>query len=247
MPLTITLAHTLMRKIDQLRKNKQLDFLLPDAKCLVTLQYDGKGKPRKVDSIILSAQHKENCPIKDVREAIIEELIKKTIPNSLLDKTSQIIVNSDGEFINGGPAFEVGMSGRKSITDTYGSWCRYNDETLSGKDPLKVERAGSYMLRKIAKNIVASGAASKIEIQAIYSSGINDPISIYIDSFGTGKISDDKIGKRIIESFNLNPESIVKELELLKPKYRKTSCYGHFGKHEESFTWVMIDKVDEFK
>ena len=247
MPLTITLAHSLVKKLSQLRKSKELNFLKPDSRCQITLQYDSKGKPKKLHSVVISTQHNKNISVKELREVLMETLIKKTIPNSLLDNTSKIFINPNGAFIDGGPLIEVGVSGRKTIVDTYGSWSKYGGGSLSGKDPSKVDRAASYMLRKIAKNLVAAGITQKVELQAAYAPNISKPIALYVDSFGTGKISDDKINKKVVETFDLNPLSIVKELELLKPKYQKTACYGHFGRHDENFTWEMIDKINNLK
>ncbi len=247
MPLTITLAHTIMRKLTQLRKDKKMSFLRPDAKCQITIQYDSKGKPKRMDSLILNTQHSEKITLDELKEALIEDLIYKTIPNSLIDKNTEIHINPGGKYFVSDISYGMGISGRKTAIDTYGGWSRYTDEPLSGKDPYNVERAASYMLRKIAKNFVAAGIVQKIELQTSYSSGIKGPVALYVDSFGTGKISDDKINKKIYEKFNLDPKSIVKELELIKSDYQKTACYGHFGRHEPSFTWEMIDKINDLK
>lgn len=247
MPLTITLAHTIMRKLTQLRKDKKLHFLRPDAKCQITIQYDSKGKPKRMSSIILNTQHSEKIALEELRGALREDLIYKTIPNSLIDNNTDIYINPGGKYFVSDISTGMGVSGRNTAIDTYGGWSRYSDEPLSGKDPYNVERAVSYMLRKIAKNFVASGIVQKIELQTSYASGINKPVALYVDSFGTGKISDDKINKKIYEKFDLSPQSIVKELELDKTKYQKTACYGHFGRHEPSFTWEMIDKINDLK
>jgi S-adenosylmethionine synthetase len=246
MPITLTLAHSLVIKLNKLRREKKLN-LLPDAKSQVTIQYDSKGKPKRIDSIVINTQHQDNLDIKEFKEAVTEEVVKKTIPQSLFDKSTRIYVNSGGQIIDGLKGSVMGISGRKTVIDTYGSWARFGGESITGKDPYKVERCCSYMLRKIAKNFVAGGIAQRLEIQTAYAPGIAQPIILYVDSFGTGKISDDKINKKIQEVFNLNPLSIVEELELLNPIYHKTSCYGHFGRNDPSFTWEMIDKIDELK
>lgn len=247
MPLPITLAHTLLRKLTALRKENILNFLYPDCSSQVTIQYDNKGKPKMIDSVIVVTQHNEKMPLKQLREALMEELIKKTIPNSLLDKSTKYLINPAGVMTEGGPAVKTGISGRRTMSDTYGGWCRFGDAPISGKDPYRIERSGNYMLRKIAKNIVAGGTAQKVELQAAYSNGIDKPVTLYVDTFETGKISDDKINKKIIENFDLSPKSIVNELDLLKSKYKNTSCYGHFGRHEADFTWEMIDRINDFK
>ncbi|MFW5799410.1 MAG: methionine adenosyltransferase, partial [Spirochaetota bacterium] len=182
MPLTLTLAHTLVKKLTSLRKEGRLSFLLPDAKCQITLQYDSKGKPKRLDSVLIMAQHKKEVNIKEIREAIIEELIKKNIPNSLIDKSSKFYINPTGDYNEAGPLISVGISGRKTAMDTYDSWCRFTDMSISGKDPLNVSRSGTYMLRKICKNLVAGGMAQKIEIQLAYIPGMPNPVTLFVES-----------------------------------------------------------------
>ncbi len=246
MPITLTLAHSIIRKLNNVRKENALP-ILPDAKVQITIQYDTKGKPKRVDSVVVNTQHKENINIEELRYAITNNVVYKTIPNTLIDKDTDVYVNTLGEVTNRLNGSVMGMSGRRTVMDTYGSWARSGGDSIAGKDPHKIERCVSYMLRKAAKNVVASMLASKIEVQAAYAPGIEKPISLYIDTFGTGKLSDDKITKKIKEIFDLNPLSIVNELNLLRPIYHNTACYGHFGKNSPDFTWEMIDKMDALK
>ncbi len=246
MPITLTLAHSLIIRLNKLRKEQRLS-IRPNAKSQITIQYDSKGKPKRIDSIAINTQSSNNPDMDEFRYAVNEEVINKTIPQSLIDKSTKIYVNStnvgDDKYIDS----IIGISGRRTIIDTYGSWARFGGDNIAGKDPYKVERCTAYMLRKIAKNFVASGIAQRLEIQTAYTRGLPTPVILYVDSFGTGKISDDKINKKIKEVFDLNPMSIVEELDMLKPIYHKTSCYGHFGRNDPDFTWEMIDKINELK
>ncbi len=244
MPMPIMMAHKLAQKLAEVRKTSQLPYLRPDGKTQVTVEYDN-GKPKRIDTIIVSAQHNPDVKEKDVKHDIIEYVIKATIPENLIDKQTKYYVNPTWRFVIGGPMADTGLTGRKIIIDTYGGLARHGGGAFSGKDPTKVDRSAAYAARYAAKNIVASGLADKLEIQLSYAIGVADPISIAVDSFGTGKIEDVKISKIIRNLFDFTPNGIIRMLDLKKPIYRHTACYGHFGRIEKGFTWERTDMVDK--
>lgn len=246
MPMPIMLAHKLARRLAQVRKEGILDFLRPDGKTQVTLEYVD-GRPVRVDAIVIAAQHHPNVSYSTLKEGIIEEVIKKVIPPTMLDHKTRYYINTTGRFVIGGPMADCGMTGRKNIVDTYGGMGHHGGGSYSGKDPTKVDRSGSYMARYIAKNIVAAGLAKKCEVQIAYTIGEPEPISFMVDTFGTGVVPTDDIAKVAREIFDLRPGRIIEHLKLRRPIYRKTACYGHFGREEPEFTWERTDKVDELR
>jgi S-adenosylmethionine synthetase len=243
MPLPIMLAHKLAKRLAQVRREKVLDYLRPDGKSQVTIEYEGHI-PRRIDAIVIAAQHHPGVNMGTLREEIKDRVIHEVVFPELLDKDTKIHINETGRFEQGGPLADTGVTGRKIIVDTYGGVGSHGGGCFSGKDPSKVDRSGSYMARYIAKNIVAAGIASKLEVQMAYAIGVAHPVSIMVDSFGTAKISEDKIKNLIKELFNLSPKAMIDSLNLLRPIYRKTACYGHFGRTEAEFTWEKTDKAD---
>ena len=245
MPAPIMYSHTLLRKATELRKNKTLPWLRPDAKSQVTIEYEGH-KPTRIDTVVISHQHNPDVSDKDIKEGIIEQIIKPVLtPTGLLDKDTKYFINPTGRFVIGGPFGDTGLTGRKIIVDTYGGMGRHGGGAFSGKDPSKVDRSAAYMARYIAKNVVASGLAERCEVQLAYAIGVPFPVSIMVDTFGTGKASDFAISEAVKEVFDCSPAGIIKTLDLLKPVYSKTASYGHFGRNE--FTWEKTDKVEELK
>ena len=243
MPMPIMYAHKLSRRLATVRKNGALDFLRPDGKTQVTIEYEN-GNPKRVDTIVIAAQHKPHISYEELKEAIIEEVIKKVIPKELTDGDTRYFINATGKFVIGGPMGDCGLTGRKIIVDTYGGQGSHGGGCFSGKDPSKVDRSGSYIARHIAKNIVAAGLAKKCEIQIAYSIGVAQPVSVMIDLMGTGKIPKDKVQEIVKDVFDLRPAAIIEYLDLLRPIYRKTSAYGHFGRNEPEFTWEKTNMVD---
>ena len=243
MPLPIHLAHRLVEKQSALRKQGILNWLRPDAKSQVTLKYVN-GKPESIDTIVLSTQHSPEVSLKDLREAVIEEIIKPELPESLIKGEINYLINPTGRFVIGGPQGDCGLTGRKIIVDTYGGAAPHGGGAFSGKDPTKVDRSAAYAARYVAKNIVASGLADKCLVQVSYAIGVAKPTSIMVDSFGTAKLSDEELSKIVMENFDLRPKGIVNMLDLLRPIYRKTAAYGHFGRTEPEFSWEKIDKKD---
>jgi len=241
MPLPIMLAHKLAKRLAEVRKNKILQFLRPDGKTQVTVEYRDT-KPYSLQSVVISCQHDPNVKISVLREAVIREVIKP-VCRDYLSKKTKFYINNTGRFVIGGPVADCGATGRKIIVDTYGGMGHVGGGAMSGKDPTKVDRSGAYMARYIAKNLVAAGIADKCEIQIAYVIGGTEPLSINVNTFGTGKIKEEKIAKIIPRVFDLAPGMIIKELDLLRPIYRKTACYGHFGREEKEFTWEQKDKV----
>ncbi|MBF0302344.1 MAG: methionine adenosyltransferase [Desulfamplus sp.] len=246
MPMPISYAHKLTKRLAQVRKNGALDFLRPDGKSQVTIEYLD-GKPLRVDTVVVSAQHKPDISHYELSEAIIKEVIKKVIPAEMIDGDTKFFINPTGKFVIGGPMGDCGLTGRKIIVDTYGGQGSHGGGCFSGKDPSKVDRSASYMGRYIAKNMVASGVAHKCEIQVAYAIGVAEPVSLLVDFMGTGKISEEKAIQIIREVFNLKPAGIIKTLNLLRPIYRKTSAYGHFGRKDPDFTWEHTDKAEEIR
>ena len=246
MPMPIIFAHRLTRRLAEVRKQKILDFLRPDGKSQVTIQYVN-GKPVRVDSVVIAAQHSEKVAYERLREGIIEEVIHKVIPQDLRDKQTKYYINTTGRFVVGGPKADCGLTGRKIIVDTYGGVGSHGGGCFSGKDPSKMDRSASYMARHIAKNVVAAGLAEKCEVQIAYSIGVAQPVSLMIDTSRTSKIPPDQIAKIIREHFDLRPRAIIHYLDLLRPIYKKTSCYGHFGRHEPEFTWERTHRAEELR
>ncbi len=247
MPAPIYFAHKLSRRLAYVRKNGILDFLRPDGKTEVTVEYIG-GKPARIDNVVVAAQHNENITYDDLAEAIKEEVIFKTLPEEMVDKDKiKIFINTTGRFVIGGPQGDCGLTGRKIIQDTYGGMGNHGGGAFSGKDPSKVDRSAAYMARYIAKNIVAAGLAPKCEVQIAYAIGVAEPVSVFVTSWGTGEVPDDVLQKAVLEVFDLRPYSIIKRLNLLRPIYKKTACYGHFGREDVDFTWEKTDAVDDLK
>jgi S-adenosylmethionine synthetase len=246
MPLPIMLAHKIVRKLAQIRREKVLDYLRPDGKSQVTIEYEG-DIPRRIDAVVIAAQHHPRVNMSILREEIKKKVVEEVVPPELWDKNTKIFINETGRFEQGGPLADTGLTGRKIIVDTYGGVGSHGGGCFSGKDPSKVDRSGSYMARYIAKNMVAAGIASKLEVQIAYAIGVAEPVSIMVDSFGTANIDEDKIKVLIREYFELSPKAMITALDLLRPIYKKTACYGHFGRVEEEFTWEKTDKADTLK
>jgi S-adenosylmethionine synthetase len=246
MPMPIIYAHRLTRRLAEARKQKILDFLRPDGKSQVTIQYIN-GRPVRVDSVVIAAQHSASVAYETLKEGIIEEVINKVIPAEIRDKMTKYYVNTTGRFVHGGPKADCGLTGRKIIVDTYGGVGSHGGGSYSGKDPSKMDRSASYMARHVAKNIVAAGLAAKCEVQIAYAIGRAEPVSLMIDTSRTSKIPPDQIAKIIREKFDLRPKAIIKYLDLLKPIYKKTSCYGHFGRNEPEFTWESTHRAAELR
>lgn len=246
MPLPITLAHQLMQKQAEVRKSGKLTWLRPDAKSQVTIRYID-GKPAGIDAVVLSTQHSPEIEYKQLQEAIMEEVIKPVLPAEWLDKDTKYFINPTGRFVVGGPVGDCGLTGRKIIVDTYGGMARHGGGAFSGKDPSKVDRSAAYAGRYVAKNIVAAGLADRCEIQISYAIGVAKPVSIHVDTFGTGRIANDKIAELIKEHFDLRPKAIIQDLDLLRPIYGPTAAYGHFGRENEGFSWEKTDRVEALK
>ncbi|NTU42341.1 MAG: methionine adenosyltransferase [Nitrospirales bacterium] len=247
MPMTITLAHKLTRQLTEVRKKDVLSYLRPDGKSQVSIEYRD-GKPYKVRTVVISTQHSPDITLKELREDIIEKVIKPVIPAELLDEDEITYhINPTGRFVVGGPMGDTGLTGRKIIVDTYGGVGSHGGGCFSGKDPSKVDRSASYMARYIAKNIVAAGIASRCEIQLAYAIGVPEPVSVFVDTFGTGRIGDKEISALIVRNFNMTPKGIIDSLDLRRPIYKKTAAYGHFGRDEEGFSWEKTDKAEILK
>jgi S-adenosylmethionine synthetase len=246
MPMSIVFAHRLTRGLAEARKKKTLDFLRPDGKSQVTIEYHN-DKPVRVDTIVIAAQHTPEVSYQTLKEGIIEEVIKKVIPAKLLDSKTKYYINATGRFVIGGPRGDCGLTGRKIICDTYGGQGSHGGGCFSGKDPSKVDRSASYMARYIAKNIVAAELARKCEVQLSYAIGVAQPVSVMINTFRTGKIPSDQIAKIVMQTFDMRPAAMIKKLNLLRPIYKKTAAYGHFGRKDPDFTWEKTDAVDTLK
>jgi len=246
MPLPISLAQKLAKKLTDVRKSGELDYLLPDGKSQVTVEYED-GKPVRVDTVVISSQHKAYATLEQIRKDVIEKIIKTTIPAELLDENTKYYVNPTGRFVVGGPQGDSGLTGRKIIVDTYGGYARHGGGAFSGKDPTKVDRSAAYAARYVAKNIVAAGLADKCEVELAYAIGVATPVSVLVDTFGTGKVSDEKIGEAVNKVFDLRPAAIISTLELRKPQYKELSAYGHMGREELGVAWEKTDKVEALK
>ncbi len=246
MPMPIYYAHRISRKLAEVRKNGVLDFLRPDGKTQVTVEYLDH-KPKRVDTVVVAAQHTPQVSYSALREAIIEEVIKKVIPEGLLDSKTKFHINTTGRFVIGGPLGDCGLTGRKIIADTYGGQGSHGGGSFSGKDPSKVDRTASYMARYVAKNIVAAELADRVEVQVAYSIGMAEPVSLMIDTFGTGNIPDEKIQEIVLGLFSFKPANMIKYLKLQRPIFRKTACGGHFGRTDPDFTWEKTDMIDTLR
>ncbi|WP_288395259.1 methionine adenosyltransferase [uncultured Vagococcus sp.] len=247
MPLPIALSHRITEKLAELRKNETLEYLRPDAKSQVTVEYDEAGKPVRVDTIVVSTQHDEHVTLETIIHDVKTLVINEVIPSELLDENTKYFINPTGRFVIGGPQGDSGLTGRKIIVDTYGGYARHGGGAFSGKDATKVDRSASYAARYIAKNIVAAGLADKCEVQLAYAIGVAQPVSISVETFGTGKVSEADLIKAIRENFNLSPVGIIEMLDLKRPIYQKTAAYGHFGREDADFTWEKLDKVADLK
>jgi S-adenosylmethionine synthetase len=246
MPLPITLAHALMRRQTELRVSGEGDFLRPDAKSQVTVEYRG-GVPARIDTVVLSTQHVPDIGHERLRERVLAELVRPVLPKQLLDDDTRFFVNPTGRFVIGGPAADAGVTGRKIIVDTYGGMGRHGGGAFSGKDPSKVDRSAAYAARWVAKNLVAAGAARRCEVQIAYAIGVAEPVSIRVDAFGTGRADEDRLVRAVRKVFDLTPKGIVTGLDLLRPIYRRTAAFGHFGRTEAEFTWERTDRVDALR
>jgi S-adenosylmethionine synthetase len=246
MPLTISMSHKLLRELTRVRKTKKVNYLRPDSKSQVTVEYvDGKAK--RVDSVVISTQHAEDVTNETLRDFVIEEVIRKTIPAQWIDNKTKFYVNPTGRFVVGGPKGDCGLTGRKIIVDSYGGHGAHGGGAFSGKDPSKVDRSAAYAVRHVAKNIVGAGLAERCLVQIAYAIGVAQPLSICVEDYGTSKVGSEVLEKAIREVWDLRPASIVKAYDLLKPKYSATAAYGHFGREEEGFTWEKLDRVDQLK
>jgi len=243
MPAPISLAHKLCRKLTEVRKSGKLPYLRPDGKSQVTVEYDENGKPARIDAVVISSQHSESVSNEDLHADILKYVIQAVLPAAWLDEHTKYHINPTGRFVIGGPMGDTGLTGRKIIVDTYGGSGRHGGGAFSGKDPTKVDRSAAYMARYIAKNIVAAGLADRAEVQLAYAIGVAEPVSVLIDTFGTGKISEAKLTELVRKNFSLNPKGIIESLNLRRPIYQKTAAYGHFGRTEPEFTWEATDKA----
>ena len=246
MPLPIQLAHRLTQKLSEIRKAGKVDFLRPDGKSQVTIEYRN-GRPVRVDAVVISTQHSDSVSNDDLRAAITDLVIKPVVPGAMLDKNTKYYINPTGRFVIGGPMGDAGLTGRKIIVDTYGGYSRHGGGAFSGKDPSKVDRSACYMARYIAKNIVAAGLASKAEVQLAYAIGVAEPVSVMVDSFGTAAIDEEKITQLVRENFKLTPKGIIEALDLRRPVYKPTAAYGHFGRSGPGFTWEKTDRADALR
>jgi S-adenosylmethionine synthetase len=243
MPMPISLAHKLARRLAEVRKNRALPWLRPDGKTQVTVEYED-GKPVRIDAIVISAQHQPDIELPDIEEELIKKVIKPVVPTELLDSKTKYYINPTGRFVVGGPQGDAGLTGRKIIVDTYGGMARHGGGAFSGKDPTKVDRSGAYAARYVAKNVVAAGLADKCEIQLAYAIGVAHPVSVLVETFGTAKVDESLIAVLIQKHFDLRPAGIIKMLDLRRPLYRQTAAYGHFGRNDLDLPWERLDKAE---
>jgi S-adenosylmethionine synthetase len=246
MPMPITLAHKLVRRLSEVRRARTLDFLRPDGKSQVSVEYAG-GKPKRIDAVVVSTQHSDDVSTETLRAEVKKHIIDAVLPSGMVDSGTKYHINPTGRFVVGGPHGDTGLTGRKIIVDTYGGMGRHGGGAFSGKDPTKVDRSACYMARYIAKNLVAAGLASRCEVQLAYAIGVAEPVSVMVNAFGTGTIPEEKMTAMIRAHFPLTPKGIIDHLKLRRPIYRKTAAFGHFGRSEESFTWEATDKADELR
>ncbi|QRG70821.1 methionine adenosyltransferase [Brevibacillus choshinensis] len=246
MPLPISMAHQLARRLTEVRKNDTLSYLRPDGKTQVTVEYDG-DKPVRIDTIVISTQHAPETTLEQIKKDLVEHVIKPVVPAELLDADTKYFINPTGRFVIGGPQGDAGLTGRKIIVDTYGGYARHGGGAFSGKDPTKVDRSGAYAARYVAKNIVAAGLADKCEVQVAYAIGVAQPVSIAVDTFGTGTVSEEDLVKLVRKHFDLRPAGIIKQLDLRRPIYKQTAAYGHFGRNDLNVPWEQTDKADALK
>lgn len=246
MPLPISMAHQLARRLTEVRKDGTLSYLRPDGKTQVTVEYDG-DKPVRIDTIVISTQHAPETTLEQIQKDLTELVIKPVVPAELLDSETKYFINPTGRFVIGGPQGDAGLTGRKIIVDTYGGYARHGGGAFSGKDPTKVDRSGAYAARYVAKNIVAAGLADKCEVQVAYAIGVAQPVSIAVDTFGTGTISEEDLVKLVRKHFDLRPAGIIKQLDLRRPIYKQTAAYGHFGRNDLNVPWELTDKADALK
>ena len=244
MPLPISLAHAVTKRLTEVRKNGTLPYLRPDGKSQITVEYDC-GNPKRIDTVVLSAQHSAEVDLETLKKDLRREVVEKALPENLLDKNTKFYINPTGRFIVGGPAGDSGLTGRKIINDTYGGYCPHGGGAFSGKDPTKVDRSACYMARYVCKNVVAAGLADRCEMQVSYAIGVARPVSVYIDTKGTGKLSDEKLTEIVMKEFDMRPRAIIETLDLLRPIYAQTANYGHFG--NPAFPWERVDKVDDLR
>lgn len=247
MPLPISLAHRISRRLTEVRKNGEIAYLRPDGKTQVTVEYDEHNQPVRVDTIVISTQHHDDISQQTIKQDMIEQVIKPVVPAELIDDQTKFFINPSGSFVVGGPQGDAGLTGRKIIVDTYGGYARHGGGAFSGKDPTKVDRSGAYAARYVAKNIVAAGLASKCEVQVAYAIGVAQPVSIHVETFGTGKISEEKLGELVRKHFDLRPAGIIKMLDLRRPIYQQTAAYGHFGRNDLELPWERTDKAEVLK
>ncbi|MGA2428457.1 MAG: methionine adenosyltransferase [Candidatus Acidiferrum sp.] len=246
MPMPIQLAHRLTQRLSEVRKTNQVDFLRPDGKSQVTIEYRN-GRPARVDCVVISTQHSEKVSTKDLQAAVLEQVIKPIVPAAMLDRNTKYHINPTGRFVIGGPMGDAGLTGRKIIVDTYGGYSRHGGGAFSGKDPSKVDRSACYMARYIAKNVVAAGLARKAEVQLAYAIGVAEPVSVMIDAFGTATVPEERITSLVRDSFSLTPKAIIETLDLRRPIYKATAAYGHFGRSGPGFTWEKTDRADALR
>lgn len=247
MPLPIVLSHKLVKRLSEVRKMKMVEYLRPDGKSQVSVEYDENDKAKRIDSVVISTQHDEKVSIDELRKFITEEVIKKVLPENLIDENTKIFINPTGRFVIGGPKGDAGLTGRKIIVDTYGGYARHGGGAFSGKDPTKVDRSASYMARYIAKNLVKAGVSHKLEVGLSYVIGVSDPTSIMINTYGTSKYTEEEIEKIIRDNFKLTPKAIIETLDLRRPIYKKCAAYGHFGRLDLDLPWEKLDKVEDIK
>jgi len=247
MPLPIVLAHKLARQLTKVRKDGTLSYLRPDGKTQVTVEYDGDDKPVRIDTIVVSSQHAPEVSLEQIREDVIKHVVNEIVPHNLLDEKTRFFINPTGKFVIGGPHGDAGLTGRKIIVDTYGGYSRHGGGAFSGKDSTKVDRSAAYAARHVCKNIVAANLADKCELQLSYAIGVSEPTSIFVDTFGTGKLTDDELSEIIAKEFKLSPSAIIESLELRTPIFKQTAAYGHFGRNDLDLPWERLNRVEDLK